>query len=251
MRSFEKEAIVLRCVNYGDSDRIVSFLTENGYFISGYARSARRSRKRFGSSLEPFSRVSVTWEERANSTLVSLKQCDLLNLHMGLRKNLTVLSLAGYGCELLATLFPDLQENTPIYQLLLAFIEHLDGLPDNLGESRLLLELRLLHLSGHMPHLLHCSCCNYVFSEGDVCFAATAGGSLCADCSQGREMKVAVLTLGSLARCLRGPLTRFSGVRLSEKSLQEGLAIISEALKPHLARPLKSLQFLEQLQTGV
>jgi DNA repair protein RecO (recombination protein O) len=48
------EAIVLRAIDYGESDRIVTFCTADFGKIRGIAKGARRSRKRFANALEPF-----------------------------------------------------------------------------------------------------------------------------------------------------------------------------------------------------
>ena len=53
-KQYQTEAIVLRLLDYGESDRIVTFCT-NGYGkVRGIAKGARRSRKRFANALEPF-----------------------------------------------------------------------------------------------------------------------------------------------------------------------------------------------------
>ena len=58
MRSSQTtHAIVLRARPYGESDKIVSFLTEDFGKLSGIAKGALRSRRRFVNSLEPFSLV--------------------------------------------------------------------------------------------------------------------------------------------------------------------------------------------------
>ena len=48
------EAIVLRLLDYGESDRIVTFCTAGFGKVRGIAKGARRSRKRFANALEPF-----------------------------------------------------------------------------------------------------------------------------------------------------------------------------------------------------
>ncbi|MGH2652227.1 MAG: DNA repair protein RecO, partial [Actinomycetota bacterium] len=72
------EAFVLRAIPLGESDRIVSFLTREEGRIRGVARNARRSRRRFGGSLELLSRVRTTWFERESAELVRVESCELL-----------------------------------------------------------------------------------------------------------------------------------------------------------------------------
>ena len=53
----ETEAMVLRSHPLGESDRIVTFLTRSSGKVRGVAKGARRSRRRFGSNLEPLSQM--------------------------------------------------------------------------------------------------------------------------------------------------------------------------------------------------
>ena len=62
-------AIVLRTWPFGESDKIVSFLTESHGKLTGIAKGAKRSRKRFVNSLEPFSLVNLRFQDRAHSNL--------------------------------------------------------------------------------------------------------------------------------------------------------------------------------------
>lgn len=241
------EAIILHLVNYGEADRIVTFLTPGYGRLKGFARSARKSRKRFGAALEPFSRVRLFWQEGRGGDLVSLQEAELIDLHAGLRSDLAAMALAGYGCELVRELSAEHQGQEELYRLLEAFLGHLAA-EGGTREARLLFELRLLAQAGYVPHLLHCSLCGASFVDDTVGFDAASGGSLCLSCDPaGRGLRVGRLTLGTLSRCLHGEATRFAGVRLSPRTLAEGEAMLADALQQHLHRPLKSRSFLEQM----
>ena len=133
------------------------------------------------------------------------------------------------------------------FELLAAFLDHLAAGGAG-GAARLLFELRLLAMSGYIPHLLHCSLCNVTLREGNAAFAAVRGGSLCPDCAAGGPaLSVACGTLGSLARILQTPPTLFAGFHIGAQTLSEGHALLADALRLHLQRPLKSLAFLQSI----
>ncbi|BCA78892.1 DNA repair protein RecO [Desulfuromonas sp. AOP6] len=247
MQILRSEAIILRHVDYGEADRIVTFYTPELGLLKGFARSARRSRKRFGPALEPFAQVMMHWSPPGRGQLLSLKEAELLDLHAGLRTDLLALALAGYGCELVEELQGEESGHPRVYGLLRAFLGHLatsGGSP----EARLLFELRLLELAGYIPHLLHCSECMETLRTETVYFEAARGGSLCALCEGGRgSLKVSLLTLGTLSRILRAPLESFEGYRLSEHTLVQAEAMLTSAIGPHLHHRLKSLVFLQQV----
>jgi len=250
MRLHASEAIILRHLDYGEADRIVTFLTPYGGRLKGFARGARKSRKRFGPGLEPFAQVRLHWSAPRSGELVSLREAELLDLRLGLRRDLVAIALAGYGCELLEALLGEGHGHDEAFALLAAYLDHLAGGGAG-AEARLLLELRLLQLAGYVPHLLHCSLCGQTLREAQAAFAVECGGSLCPDCSRGAAaQRVALGTLGTLARSLQTPPTLFAGFRLSPQTLAEGGVVLAAALRPHLPRPLKSLSFLDGIPAG-
>jgi len=250
MRTYQSEAIILRHTPYGEADLVVSFFTPGHGVLKGFARSARRSRKRFGPALELFAQTVMHWTERRQGELLDLKEAELVELRGGLRSNLEALALAGYGVEVTEELTAQGGDHGAEYRLLKAYLDHLHRHGAS-REARLLLELRLLQLSGTIPHLLHCAECYAVFRDGEVAFENARGGSLCAACaSRFPELSVHVATLGSLSRCLQTRLEVFDGFSLSAQTLDEGLAITAAALSPHFSRPLKSLAFLAEIAGG-
>ena len=72
MPIFIADALVLRTYPLGEADRIVVFLTRERGKKRGVARSAQRSRRRFGGALEPLTEVRVEYVERERRELVSL-----------------------------------------------------------------------------------------------------------------------------------------------------------------------------------
>jgi DNA repair protein RecO (recombination protein O) len=241
------DAIVLRHLDYGEADRIVTFFTPRHGRLKGFARGARKSRKRFGPALEPFAQVRLSWSPPRSGDLAALKEAELVDLRAGLRADLVAVALAGYGCELLEALLGDGPEHPRAFDLLRAFLDHLAARGGS-AEARLLFELRLLAEAGYSPHLLHCSACGGKLAGGETAFDIHRGGSLCPACAGGRApLRIDLLTLGTLARCLRAPVVLFDGVRLSPRTLSEGRALLAASLEQHLHRPLKSLSFLERM----
>ncbi len=242
---FDEEAIILRHLDVGEADRIVTFFSAGHGICKGFARNARKSRKRFGAGLEPYAQVHLSWSPPRSGDLATLRDAELLDLRAGLRGDLLALVLAGYGCELSEALLGDHPGQGEGFALLGAFLDHLAA--GGAGPAaRLLFEVRLLEVAGYIPHLLHCSTCGGSLAGSQVAFDAARGGSLCPACGPG-VLSVDLLTIGTLARLLRTPPTAFAGVRLSPRTLAEGGAIAANALRQHLQRPLKSLALLSEV----
>ena len=91
----ETEALLLRRVELGETDLVLTLFTQKLGRISAIARGARRSTKRFGGALEPFFTLRVRLEERPRSELFSLSEASLLRPRLGLLSELSRLEVAG------------------------------------------------------------------------------------------------------------------------------------------------------------
>lgn len=250
MQIHSAEAIVLRCLDYGEADRIVTFLTPEQGVFKGFARNARKSRKRFGGSLQTGAQVRLFWKLPRSGSLASLQEAELIDLRAGLRGDLAAMALCGYACELVENLLLEGQTHGEVYDLLRHLLDHL-SVRGGSREARMLFELRLLSLCGYIPHLLHCSECDGGLGSELAGFSASRGGSLCPLCGpKGGALTVFAPVLATLAKCLRTPPELYEGFRFSDRTLQEGEGVLADALQLHLCRPLKSLVFLEQMLAG-
>lgn len=245
MKITASDAIILHHCNYGESDRIVTFLTPEEGICKGFARNARASRIRFGPALETFAQVRLHYSVPRNGELLSLREADLIDLRVGLRRDLQSLALAAYGCELVEALGGG-HGHPEIYALLAAYLDHLASAGAT-PEARLLLEIRLLFHSGYAPHLQHCAAC-FGPLPATFAFSAAKGGSLCPNCAPPGLIAVSIGTIGTLSRLARTPIEAFADFHFGERTLSEGGKILSDSLRLHLTKPLKSLIFLEELQ---
>jgi len=236
------EAVVLRHTNYGEADIILTLFTAEYGLQKGFARAARKSRKRFGAVLDPFTQAVFQWKS-GRGDLWLLQEADLVNSRFGIRSDFQRLALASYGSELVTLLLEDDEPHLVIYELLCSFLDYLEKGGD-LQIARLLFELRLIYLLGYMPHLLHCSECLKIFSRESIRFDSVRGGSLCLDCAGSSGMMIDLGTVGSLARSLKVVHQQFDGFQFGETTVKEAGLILDQVLHQVLPKEPKSLQFL-------
>src|ERR1700687_1770499 len=74
----ESEAIVLRTYPMRDADLLVTLFTRLEWKGRGVARSAKKSRRRFGGALEPLTFVRAVYEDRERQELTRLDSCEVL-----------------------------------------------------------------------------------------------------------------------------------------------------------------------------
>lgn len=95
MKSHGCAALVLRRTPYRDADLVLSLFTESLGQVSALARSARRSQRRFGGSLEPFHTLAVELDEAPGAELMTLKSARIVTPRAGLYEHLGALEAAG------------------------------------------------------------------------------------------------------------------------------------------------------------
>ena len=161
MANVQCEAIVLRVLEFGESDRIVHLLTPEWGRVTAIAKGAKRSRKRFAGTLDLFHRLRVQLERRRPTSMVRLEHTRLLESHPALRTDPRRFALASYLIELidrLATEGDGAGEAARVYRAALATLASLTTLPPDAG-TQVLLELRLLAVLGLRPELARCVRC--------------------------------------------------------------------------------------------
>ena len=78
MSVLTSEAVVLRTWPVHEADLIVSFFTRDYGRMKGVAKSALKSRKRFGGALEPMTVARAWFAERPRQELVRLDQLEIV-----------------------------------------------------------------------------------------------------------------------------------------------------------------------------
>ncbi|MBW2649087.1 MAG: DNA repair protein RecO [Deltaproteobacteria bacterium] len=145
---FKTEAFVLRFLNYGESDCIVTFFTREFGKLRGIAKGARRSKKRFSNAIEPFSYSTLLFSRRGDGGLAIIENCDVIEHYPGIRADLEKTMTASYMIDLVDQFTAESKKSAGIFQLLDDFMKLLET-GNRLEETTRFFELRLLMLSGY------------------------------------------------------------------------------------------------------
>jgi DNA repair protein RecO (recombination protein O) len=156
----KEKVIVLKKTRYGDTDLILNCLTPKGARISFLARSAMKSKKRFGGGvLEPTHYIHALYEDKSGSSpaenpLHTLKEASLIEGFDGVRSNYERIEAALYFVRLISDVVKEGEvDSSELFNLLgntLRAAEksvHVDRL-------RTHFEVKLLSNQGVLPHEL-------------------------------------------------------------------------------------------------
>lgn len=163
MPLFESESLVLRTYNLAEADRIIVFFTRDHGIIRGVAKGAKRLKSRFGSTLEPFSTVNLTYFQKDDRELVSVQDVELTRSRFSSASDPHFLHTFSYLAELLTALLPPHDPSERTYRMAKACLDAgpYDG--DDFAVIRLYFELWLLRLGGYLPDWSRCSECSTSF----------------------------------------------------------------------------------------
>lgn len=252
MSRLDTEALVLRVVDFGESDRIAHLLTPESARLTVIAKGARRSRKRFPGALDLLCHVSVQIERRRPQGMARLEQARLLDPFAALRADPARFALACYATELVDRLAPEGAGGREAERLFAALLGALRAIAAGPPDARLrvLLEVRLLAALGLAPELGRCVRCGRGLEAGPApLFAVAEGGALCVRCARPGDAAVAVGlgTLRTLEQSLRLELRQLPRLGLSGAALDEARGLVARFLRFHVGLELRSEPVLERL----
>jgi DNA repair protein RecO (recombination protein O) len=248
-------AIVLRSRPFGESDRIVCFLTEQHGKVTGIAKGAKRSQRRFVNCFEPFSLVHLRFQDYPNRTLAFVHACELLRVFKHLTRDLELIATASYLTEIVAELVHEREENQQVFQHLRDGLSYLDEHIEHTVANGYLIffALKLLRLSGYAPVFESCCRCRKVWSSGGGkwFFCYRDGGVLCSACSNLRRDIVALSeeTLRAFATFRAQDRFTLDSSRIHPITLRESRFLLSRFIEFQINKPLKSTRFLDSFCT--
>ncbi len=219
--------------------------------VTGIAKGAKRSQRRFGNCLEPFTRVDAYFAARSGASLVFLERCELRHAAQGMVVPLRF-AYGSYLLELVDQLTVDDHPVPDVFDLLDVALEQIESGPITAALLRAF-ELQLLRILGWAPRLDRCSRCQSAFESGKFgYFHGTSAAFLCARCQENQRgaERVPASILSALAHLQEAPLSACRDRALEPALAQQAALVTGRLLAPHLRRPLRSLELIARLSRG-
>jgi DNA repair protein RecO (recombination protein O) len=250
MPGYSTEAIVLHAGDFQESDRLVTFFTRDFGKVRGIAKGAKKSKKRFGGNLEPFSHVDLRFFEKRTLDLVRIEGADFVQPFDRIRNDLYRIAYGCYLLELVLEMTAERQISKRLFELLLHFLKWFNETPPSEGCLRAF-EIRLLSLLGYMPVLDRCASCEAAINgEGLIGFHVGQGGLLCSSCLPGHRgsIEISLGTAKTLRLFQEIDLDKLHRLALSRKGLKESRKIMIPFIHYRLDREIRSLKFLASIE---
>jgi len=241
------EGIVLRAVDYGEGNRILSVLTKQAGKLSMMARGAKKVKSRFSAVSQPFTYGEFVIFRSSPQSMGTINSSELIRSHQRLREELVLSAYAAYLAEMTNRLVEDGERIEGLFEQLLAAFQALEDGKDAEVITNIY-EMNMLAIAGFMPKLDACVMCGSGSAEL-IAWSVEHGGAVCRSCRfrdpQAMEAGEKVLKLLRLFQQV--DLRRIGNINISAANK----ALVSRLIRTYMDGQLhvrwKSRDFLDQL----
>jgi DNA repair protein RecO (recombination protein O) len=244
-RTYRTEAVVLRSIRFGEADRVLHVYTLDRGRIGAVAKGVRKTTSRFGGRLEPLTHVELMLHQ-GSSDLQTVTGASIVRSHQAARDDYYRLSMGLIGSEAMLRLFTEQEANERAFTALTRFLDVLDEAPHAAGRPALdplvlSFQLKLLWVSGYLPHLTSCAECGATDATL-VGYSPRAGGAVCAACAaQTSAIGLSPEGIRGIEALLGSPLADAAALGLGERAARDALKVIQSSYEYHGGFRLKTL----------
>ncbi|HYH00767.1 MAG TPA: DNA repair protein RecO [Terriglobales bacterium] len=241
----QSEAIVLRSYPLHEADLLVTFFTRAEGKVKGVAKSAKKSRKRFGGALEPLTVVRVYYDDREGKELARIDSCDVLASPLTSAVDYPRAVGLGHVAELLDELLPDREANDAMFRLSLAVLAHLQG--GAIWMPLTYFDLWTVRLVGFLPELTECVVCGMALDGKRAFYHALADGLMCEDDKRLASSELTAESRRTALEMYRSPLDRFEGEDWPKQRAADLRKFLLQIIERHLEKKIVTATMLDRL----
>lgn len=246
MSYVKTNGIIIKEVNTGEADKIVTIFSKSKGRIAASAKGARRPKSRLvaGTQLLCYSEF-VLYKGRE---MYSINSSDVIEPFYNIRNDLIRLTYAAHMTDIINDIIQENQPATKVLQLFLNSLYMLSKTDKSPEQIVRIFEIRLLSILGYAPAV---SCCINCGSEQfeSMSFSFLKCGFIC-NCCIGSDKGAVKISEGA-AKAIRyivySDIKNLFNFELSDKTLEELSRISKRYLKDTLERDYRKLDFLNTL----
>ena len=245
MSAHQAEAVVLRTWPIHEADQIVSLFTRAHGRIKGVAKSAARSRRRFGGALEPMTLVTASYVEKPKQDLVRLDACEVIASPLSDPVDYTRAAALAFYAEVLEETLPDHDPHDAVFRLLLAVLAHTRT--NRIWMPVTYFSLWMTRLLGWMPSVTHCTICAEPFAAAPAWFHAQSDGLVCARHKRPADRILSAESLALARRIFESPIAALAAEDWPAPRAADLRRFATQSLERHLERRLNTVAALAKI----
>lgn len=245
MDVLSSEAVVLRTWPVHEADLIVSFFTRDYGRLRGVAKSALKSRKRFGGALEPMTLTRAWFAERPRQELVRLDQLEILRSPLSQPVDHARMTVLSFYAELLDESLPDHDPQETVFRLAAAVLEQTTVEQPWMPLTYFM--LWMTRLMGMLPDIAHCTACGRTLAAEEITFNTLGDGLFCAEHRNGNAGALSPDSWQMARKMLHAPVSAFACEPWPRRRGQDLRRFTLQSLERLLERKLRTGEALARL----
>ena len=242
--NYKTDGIIIKRLNLGEADRLLTIFTERFGKIKAIAKGVRKTKSRLAGSLEPFMLVDLQLYE--GKTFYTVTGAEIREEFPKLHTDLNMISKAYYMSEILDKLIEDGQRHEELFYLYEAALKSLES--DDSFISVEIFQLKLLGALGFQPQLYECVHCNDKLTANDNFWDSVEGGVICKKCKNiyGHGVKISDKAIKVLRLISEKDIFN-TKIALDNELLDEIAKIITRYTTGILDKEIKSAKFMQEM----
>jgi len=245
---YKTEGIVLKSTEYEEADKIVTIYTKNYGKITAIAKGVRKTKSKFGSSLEILTLSIFLIHKGRNMDIVS--QTEILESFFTTSKEVIKFAFAANCVELINKLTEEREINIGLFNLLKEVLHYLRETNDP-KLLTLSFKWQIMSILGYRPLLNYCCRCNRsIEDQKEMYFNIKEGGLVCNHCIvKDKEacVKVSIYFNKLVRKILITPLSTISNATIPHEKIKELEKISDLFIAYHSEKSFKTDRFLKFL----
>ena len=247
MPLYTADAIVLRRINFGETDRIVTLYTRQRGKVSAIAKGARKPISRLAGATEAL--THGRFQLATGKTLDVITQVEVKDSFPRIRSDLRRIAHSTYVAELVDTFVEERGASEDLFQLLLSTL-YLMERPNDPEKIVRMFELQSMKLLGYEPVLDRCVRCRRPIPVGEAFFSPSLGGIVCEECGPLPEdaLPVSSEAIPLMRRLLVAEAREVEQTEIPAQAMEQITRAMRWYIRYRGERELKSIEFLQALQ---
>jgi DNA repair protein RecO (recombination protein O) len=245
------EAVILRKLNFGEADRIMTLFTLERGKVSAIAKSVRKARSRMSGQLDVFAHGNMMLAEGRNMDVIT--QFRRLTDTEPLARDLERSAAAAVVVEVADKVLEERHPQPALFRVVTDALAAMSAAGAGARAELADYLMRVLGELGYLPELYSCARCGRELDpEEDMAFSPFVGGVIGIDCDDPKApaASIGARTVKILRVLASGDRDTFLRLKLDADDIRSVEHALEGQLEHHLDRQLKSIDFVRTLESS-
>ncbi|MHB8481412.1 MAG: DNA repair protein RecO [Nitrospiria bacterium] len=241
MPLIETDAIVINSLKLGEADRLMTFYSSRLGKIKVVAPGARKTKNKYGSSLEPFTHGRLVIYDKNPQVMYRLFQSDIIESFQKVRSDYDKIIYTSNFCLLVDSLSAEGDPSPSVFNLFLKLLDYLKSFTVTLHVVHLF-KVKLIGYAGYEMCLDRCVKCRE--PRPQVSFSPILGGIVCSSClplNAGQSFPVSMAAQAILKQTFKLDPDLIPRIKPSEEVIKEISRILDVFIFHILGKKLPSI----------